>query len=192
MPTPTRISIEIPPGYKSREVALFVAQLEDQTRRLREATRDLTPDELEWQPHLGMNTIGMLLAHLAVVEVWWTSIVVSGEESPKIQPILGIGEDDDGLPLAEGAKPPAPLTGKDLAFYDDLLGRARAFYTKSLMGLQDSDLERETVRTRPDGTQRAVTVRWFLYHVNEHFSGHFGQILLLRHLYRTARVPARA
>ncbi len=29
-------------------------------------------------------------------------------------------------------------------------------------------------------------MRWVLYHMLEHFSGHYGQILLLRHLYRDA------
>jgi hypothetical protein len=27
-------------------------------------------------------------------------------------------------------------------------------------------------------------MRWVLYHMLEHFSGHYGQILLLRHQYR--------
>jgi uncharacterized protein DUF664 len=96
------------------------------------------------------------------------------------------------MPLPEGGTPPAVLQGKNLAFYDDLLDRARAYYTKLVMPLTDADLGREIVRTRPDGTQRIVTVRWYLYHVLEHFAGHFGQILLLRHLYRIARVPAKA
>jgi uncharacterized damage-inducible protein DinB len=192
MSNPTRTAIEPLPGYRSQEVSLFVAQLEDQTRRLREVTRNLTPDEIQWQPHPGMNTIGMLFAHLAVVETWWTMIVVKGEKEPSVKPIIGIGEDDDGLPLGEGAAAPAHLNGKDLAYFDGILSRARAFYTKTLMPLTDADLDREVVRTRPDGTQRIITVRWYLYHVLEHFSGHFGQILLLRHLYRIARVPAKA
>lgn len=192
MSTPTRSAIEPLPGYRSQEVSLFVAQLEDQTRRLREATRDLTPDELQWQPKPGMNSIGMLFAHLAVVEVWWTGIVVKGEVAPDIRATLGIGEDDDGMPLPEGAAPPAHLNGRDLAYFDDLLGRARAFYTKALVDLTDADLSREVVRKRPDGSERKITVRWYLYHVLEHFSGHFGQILLLRHMYRLAGVPAKA
>ncbi len=192
MSTPVRSTIEPLPGYRSKEVSLFVSQLEDQTRRLREATRDITPDELQWQPYPGMNTIGMLFAHLSVVEVWWTMIVVQQDKDPRVLPILGIGEDDDGLPLAGDAAPPAGLNGKDLAFFDDLLSRGRAHYTKALMPLTDADLEREIVRTRPDGTERIVTVRWYLYHVLEHFSGHYGQILLLRHLYKAARVPAKA
>jgi uncharacterized damage-inducible protein DinB len=192
MSTPVRSAIEPLPGYRSQEVSLFVSQIEDQTRRLRETTRDLMPDELQWQPYPGMNTIGMLFAHLAIVEVWWTMIVVQGEKAPVVKPILGIGEDDDGLPLPEGGAPPSNLNGKDLAFYDELLSRGRAHYTKTLMPLTDADLGREVVRTRPDGTQRVITVRWFLYHVLEHFSGHYGQILLLRHLYKAARVPAKA
>ena len=40
--------------------------------------------------------------------------------------------------------------------------------------------------------QRIYAIRWYLYHILEHFSGHYGQILLLRHLYKTAHVPAKA
>jgi uncharacterized damage-inducible protein DinB len=192
MAAPIRRSIDPLPGYRSQEISLFVSQLEDQTRRLREGLEGITPDELQWQPQPGMNTIGMLLAHLAIVEVWWTGIVVTGDEGSAILPTLGINEEADGMPLAEGAAPPAALNGKNLAFYNDLLDRARAYYVKALTPLADADLGREDTRKRPDGTERTVTMRWYLYHVLEHFSGHFGQILLLRHLYKVARVPAKA
>lgn len=192
MSIPPRSAIEPLAGYRSQEVALFIAQLDDQSRRLHEATRDLTPDELQWQPKPGTNSIGMLLAHLAIVEAWWTGIVVKGVEKHDIKPVLGIGEDDDGMPIPEDAKPPANLAGKDLAFFDDLLARGRRYIKGATTDLPDSDLTREFTRTRPDGSKRIYTVRWYLYHVLEHFAGHHGQILLLRHLYKIAHVPAKA
>ena len=48
-----------------------MAQMDDQSRRLTEHTRGATADELAWQPAPGLQTIGMLLAHIAVVEVYW-------------------------------------------------------------------------------------------------------------------------
>jgi len=48
-----------------------------------------------------------------------------------------------------------------------------------------ADPEALLTRTRPDGTQRTFSFRWMFYHLLEHESGHFGQMLLLRHLHQT-------
>ena len=45
----------------------------------------------------------------------------------------------------------------------------------------DSDLTIMRPRTRPNGEPCEVEVRWVIYHMLEHFGGHFGQILLLQH-----------
>ncbi|HEY7728225.1 MAG TPA: DinB family protein [Candidatus Eisenbacteria bacterium] len=184
-----RLDIERPAGYRSQEVALVIAQMDDQLRLLREGLKGITADELQWQPKPGMNTIAMLLAHLAIVEVWWTMLVLAGEDATDLLPALGIGADDDGMPLPEGGAPPAVLAGRDLSYFDDLLTRARRYLKEKATGVADEGLTREITRTRSDGSQRTVTVRWFFYHIAEHFSGHFGQILMLRHLYRASRVP---
>ena len=118
------------PEFRSREAGSFLAQLDDQLRLLRERTRDLTPEDLMWQPAPGMNTIGMLLAHLAIVEVWWTKLVIENEANGDVRGVLGIGEDDDGMPLGENAPAFPLLNGKDLVFYDDLLERGRAYFKK--------------------------------------------------------------
>jgi len=187
MATITKRTIAIPQGFRSSEAALFLASLDDQSRLLWDHLEGITPAELEWQPHPGMNTIGMLLAHLAIVETWWTKIIVEKKgTSATVGPVLGIGDDDDGMPIKAGEKPIALLNGKDLAFYRDLNEKARAYVRAQMATMTDADLEAETIRTRDDGTSSAITGRWYLYHVLEHFSGHYGQILLLRHLYRDA------
>jgi uncharacterized damage-inducible protein DinB len=191
MSTPHRSVIEIPSDYSSKEVGSFIAQMDDQTRLLTAATRDMTPEELEWQPKPGMNTIGMLLAHSAIVEVFWTLVALKRDGKPVAEPILGINMDDDGMPIPEDAKPPANLAGKNMAYFDELLRKARAFLKDSAKGVPDSDLDREVTRTRDDGTKRVINVRWYFYHILEHFSGHYGQVLLLRHLYKAAHVPAK-
>ena len=173
-------------GFLSREAGSFLAQMDDQLRLLRERTRDLTPEDLMWQPALGMNTIGMLLAHLAIVEVWWTRFVLEGKADFEVDDILGIGGDDDGLPLAPNAPAFPLLNGKDIAFYDDLLDRARAYLKRVAKDHPDEEMEREIPRERPDGSVRLLNVRWYYYHILEHFSGHFGQILLLKHMRHAA------
>jgi hypothetical protein len=177
----TRNVIAIPAGYASQEVASFVAQLDDQLRRQQEQTRTLTPTDLEWQPAPGMNTIGMLMAHQAIVEVGWTGIGIEDLQRSEIpfQEILGI--DDSGVPLAPDGAPPVALAGKDLAFFDDLLDRAREHLKRVAAPVRDSDLTIMRPRTRPNGEPREVEVRWVIYHMLEHFAGHFGQILLLQH-----------
>jgi len=188
--TTTNISLKVPAGYASREVGLFLAQMDDQSRRLNEATRDITPDELAWQSSPGMNTIGMLLTHIAIAETWWVNIVLKGNPDLPVDQVLEIGVDDDGMPIPEGGLPPANLAGKPVAYFDDLLARARRYLKEASTGLADAELEREIERSRPDGSKRIINVRWFYYHLLEHFAGHFGQILMLRHLYRTVREGA--
>ena len=173
--------------FRSAEAGIFVAQLDEQLRLVKESTRDLTPEDLMWQPAPGMNTIGMLLAHLAVAEVWWTKFALCGEPAADVDDVLGIGGDDDGLPLPEGAPPFPGLNGKEIAFYDGLLDRSRDFLKAKARERAPEDMDRELTRERPDGSVRVLNVRWFYYHILEHFSGHRGQIQLLQHQRRAAR-----
>ena len=193
MPNAPRHVIVSPPGYAAAEVGSFVAQLADQSRRLREDTRELGPDALGWQPAPGQNTIGMLLAHIAIVEVFWTRLALEDHEMPfESHDVLGIGLDDDGMPLGPEGRPPGGLAGRELGFFDDLLARARAHTKRVAAGLDDAFLTREIERLHPDPETRAaragrvVPPRWTLYHLLEHEAGHYGQILLLRHQARVA------
>ena len=179
-----------PAGYRSREVGLFVAQMDDQSRRLTQDTRGADVAELEWQPAAGLNTIGMLLAHIAIVEVFWILVATRGPAASNVEPVLGIGNDDDGMPLPANGLPPDALRAKPIRFFDDLLARARAHTKQAVAGLGDADPDREVTRTRRDGLSEVLNVRWILYHVLEHEAGHYGQINLLRHQFRTLANPA--
>ncbi len=173
-------------GFRSREAASFYAQLQDQTRVLLETVAGITPQELEWQSEPGTNTIGMLLAHNAVAEAIWTQIALLGMRELDIAAAIGIAIEDDGMPIAPGAGPPVNLKGKTLAWYEDLLAKARAYFRDASSRLTDADLDREITRQRDDGSRRVLNLRWALYHMHEHFAGHRGQVQLLRHLYATS------
>ena len=189
MPHLDETKLEVPTGYRSDVSARYVWQLEDQTRRLFEALQGATAEELAWQPAPGNNTIGMLLAHVAVAEAHMAAIGVEGRADSDVVGVRGITVDDDGLPLPEDGTPPAVLQGKDLAWFRALIDKARAETVRIAHQVTDADLSRRIVRPpRPDGGQRAFNVEWMLYHLIEHFCGHSGQILMLRHLYR-ARQP---
>jgi len=187
MPPAVRTVLEPAPGCRSAEVALLLAALDDQSRRLIGHTRDLAPAELAWQPAPGMNTIGMLLAHIAVAETHLGQIGLLGEERGHVHDVLGIGVEAEGMPMPRGGAPSPALSGREHGFFADLLERARAHTRMAATGLTDADLEREVTRTRPDGTKRISNVRWILYHMLEHEAAHFGQILQLRHMLRESR-----
>jgi uncharacterized damage-inducible protein DinB len=189
--------IKVPDSFKSVHVGLFIAGLDDQNRRLFEDIHDITPAELEWQSAPGMNTIGMLLAHIAIVEVWWMHVgpLAAGSVEAASAPlpgILGVGLQDDGMPIEKAnGEPPNILAGRDLAFYEDLFQKARNFTKETTVSFTPEDLDRTGSLKRRDGSTGTYTVRWVLYHILEHEAAHYGQIGFIRHLYRDrGRKPA--
>jgi uncharacterized damage-inducible protein DinB len=172
-------------GRSQAVVGTLAAGLDDQLRRLEHAVEALSVEALEWQSAPGTNAIGMLLAHLALVEVWWIRMAPAGEGSfrdmdARFREVLGIGADDDGMP-ADGRGFPAALRGRTAKDYVALLRTARASVHEVLRGWTDADLARTVT-----GKRGTVSYRWILYHVLEHFAGHFGQVLLIRHQLRDA------
>jgi uncharacterized damage-inducible protein DinB len=181
------LSLPAPEGYDlpdQRTVVYMAAQLNDQTQLLKESVRGLQPAALEWQPAPGLNTIGMLLAHMAVAEAWWMNAGVRGiADRDRVEAIvhgvIGIDPADDGMPIAPDGTHPDTLRGRTLDDYLALLAKARAATHAVLREWSDADLDR-TVQLR----EQDIALEWILYHVLEHFSVHYGQILLMRHLLR--------
>lgn len=184
--------LKIAKGYDPKtqnKVGLFAAQLDHQLRRLKNEVADLSIEQLEWQLKPGMNTVGMLLAHISLVEVWWLKVApseVPWEPDGKalIQKICGI--EDDGLPLAPDGVHPAYLKGFTSERYLTILAKGRRTVHSSIRKWRDRDLDKFfTVG------QRRVSHAWILYHALEHLAGHFGQILMLKHMMRDAGVLPR-
>lgn len=173
-------------------VGTLVAGLDDQRRRLVEAIRDLPVAAFEWQAAPGMNSVGMLVAHLALVDVWWIHLAPQGHTSfaevdGHFRQILGIVGRDDGMDVDGQTAFPGALRGWTAARYLELLERARRCVSADLARWTDSDLAHVLV-----GTRGSVSKRWILYHVLEHFAAHFGQILLVKHQLRDAGLLPRA
>lgn len=180
--------LTVPAGYDSTgnpRIASFAAQLDDRLDGLKKATSALEVRHLEWQPHPGTNTVGMLLAHLAIVDLWWMRLaprqVPEAECEGILRSITGIGMDDDGMPLPAGGKHPQTLAGKTVDDYFRMLDAARAVTHSELRQWHDADLA-QTYQLR----ERVINREWTVYHVIEHFCSHLGQILLLKHLMRDA------
>lgn len=179
--------IELPRGYRDAEAASFVAQFDDLSRRLWSDLEGATAAELAWQPRRGMNTIGMLLAHMAIVEVFWIQRATAGDSDAALRRVLGIGVDDDGMPCPPGGAPPRTLAGWTPGDFRRLERKARALTKRRAKAMTPADLAREFRADRRDGARRSFNVRWTFYHLLEHYAGHYGQVLLLRHLYRDRR-----
>lgn len=191
----SRLPLE--PGCASPQVAVLLASLVDLHEQIAALARELTPTQLAWQPGeritgaagTGRNSMGMLLAHIAVAETHVTQVGLLGEPAGHVQDVLGIVEDDDGLPLPAGGAPPAALAGRDAAFHLALLDRALAHTRVVAKRLTDAELEVDVVRPpRPDGTQRVLQKRWALFHIVEHTAQHLGQLTSLRSQLRAAGI----
>jgi uncharacterized damage-inducible protein DinB len=181
--------IKIRRGYDRKtqmKVGLFAAQLDDQLKRLKNTVKTLSVKQLEWQQRPGMNTIGILLAHLAVVEVWWINLAPNGvswgpDGRKMIHKILGFG--DDGLPLPPDGLHVGHLRGFTIEKYMAVLAKARRSIHREMKTWRDRDLDKLYRLNK-----RQFSRMWTLYHVLEHFAAHFGQILLLKHMMRDAGV----
>jgi hypothetical protein len=95
--------------------------------------------------------------------------------------------DDDGIPLAADGGHPATLVGRTLLDYLAMLDAAREASHAVLRTWRDDQL----ANTFPLG-ERTYSREWIAYHVLEHFAGHYGQILLLRHWMRDVGLLAKA
>lgn len=182
--------VPVPEGYDQATQARIVymaGQLDDQLRRLEESVAGLERETLAWQIAPGRNTIGMLLAHIAVAEAWWIQAGAQGireldEVNRIVKGVIGIRADEDGLPLPDGGGHPEALAGFALADYLALIHKARLATHVTLRGWTDAELDEPFVLK-----DRRVTKGWILYHVLEHMVAHYGQILLLLRLAPAAR-----
>jgi uncharacterized damage-inducible protein DinB len=183
----SKVTLAVPEGYDPRIspiVSTTAAQLDALLATLIRRVGEATTEQLEWQLRPGTNTVGMLLSHLAVVEVYWVEAIGCGVESDEeadriVQGVLGIRMEEDGMPLSEEGTHPPSLAGKTLADYLEMLRRARAATHRTLQSWEDRGLEETRM---VDG--REVSLAWILYHLVEHFSYHLGQIAQLDSLWR--------
>jgi hypothetical protein len=113
-----------------------------------------------------------------------TAVGLERRSSSDVRSVIGIGTDDDGLPLPEGGAPPPLLAGRDLTYFRDLLARARENTRRVTRTLTDADLAIPIQRPGPNGGIRVLDGGWALHHLLDHEAGHHAQINQLRHLKR--------
>jgi len=140
----------------------LLATLHELHADIEQAIAGLPQEALDWQPGPGMNSIGVLLAHVTGAERYWFSDVLMGEPSHR---------DREAEFRAHGLDAPA---------WQKRLAESEAYAQKALATLTLPDLE--TLRTFPrDG--RKITVAWSLGHILEHTAIHAGHIQITRQLW---------
>lgn len=187
-------TLPVPAGYTpegTARVTLLAAQLDEQMRALLASLAGSEVDPLEWQLRPGTNSIGMLLAHLAIVDAYWIQAVIAGRTSDEgadraVRETTGLSMMDDGLPVAPDGGHPGSLRGWTLADYAAPLERARGATHAVLRAWRDDDLERTV-----EHEGRLVSGAWIVFHVGDHFAHHAGQIALLRSLHERGEATAR-
>lgn len=183
MSTAVDLLLEPAEGCRSAEAARYLAELQEMHRKLVKAISDLSPEQLSWQAKPGMNTIGMLITHIAVSQANLSQIGLLGEAKGHVEDVVGIGPDDDGMPVPANGSPPAGLSGRDAGYFQDLLTRAQSHTEAAIRALGENGVDARFRRPAPGGGERTVNVRWVLSHMVEHLTEHRGQIQLLRALY---------
>jgi hypothetical protein len=161
------LRIEPLPGY-APTIGRLVGMLTYARETTLAAVEGMTVAELDHLQDDTSNSIGALLAHIAVVERGYQVLtfedrVASAIEQAAWEPALTLGPEGRRL-----------LRGKTLEHYVHELGEARRLTLEGLAARDDAWLERSP-RVAP-----AMNTHWAWFHVAEDEISHRGQIRWLR------------
>jgi uncharacterized damage-inducible protein DinB len=178
MTLPSPLRIEPIAGY-SPTIGRLVGMLTYARSTTLAAVEGLKLSELDHVHDEGSNSIGALLAHLAVTErsygiLTFEERVLSAEENERWSTAIKLGEQ------ARHA-----LRGYDVEHYLEELAAARRVTLEGLAARDDPWLER-TVAAAPK-----LNAHWVWFHVAEHEIHHRGQIRWLRARLRKGQINDR-
>ena len=170
---PAPVRIEPTPGY-SPTIGRLVGMLTYTRSTTLAAVQNLTTPELDHLQDEASNSIGALLAHIAIVErsfqiLTFEQRTLSAEENERWAAALKLG--------ADGRE---TLKGRPLDHYLDELAAVRGATLEMLAGRDDEWLEASVVPAP------RINAHWAWFHVAEDEINHRGQIRWLR-----ARLPKR-
>jgi uncharacterized damage-inducible protein DinB len=136
--------------------------------------RDLTPDEIAWQPVPAVASIGWNLMHLGEMLDYYLDRIFRQGPPAHSGPLVTMisGSQDDGR-------------FNDLEAIASYHRQVRPAYRSFLTNLTSDDLARPIERS----DRRTITVAWAISHIHEHESYHLGKCTLLRSLVMARRRP---
>jgi uncharacterized damage-inducible protein DinB len=144
----------------------YLERLEALHAEIQQIIADLSPEALDWTPGPEMNSLGVLVAHVAGSERYWIGTVVGDAPLERDRDAEFRTHGLDGVTLA--------------AQLDAVLDHSRTI----LESLTLSELE--TRRNAPRDDQE-YTVAWAILHALEHTALHAGQIQLTHQLWVQGR-----
>lgn len=140
----------------------YLDQLGDFHKDCKSAIAGLSQEALDWKPGPEMNSIAVLIVHIAGAERYWFGDFILGEPS---------GRDREGE---------FQISGLDAAQLTQRLDDAFAYIQNILEKMTIEDLPGVRVSPR-DG--REFTIGWALLHVLRHTALHLGHIDVTRHMW---------
>ena len=144
----------------------YIDLLQERHNEILEALEGLHPDALDWSPGPDMNSISVLIFHLAGAERYWIGDVVTQDPKERDRDaefrVRDVGMDVLESRLADNVE--YARTNLDKLTVEDL----------------------ETTRVSARNGQR-YTVAWALLHALEHTTLHLGQIQLTRQLWEQSK-----
>jgi len=165
---PRRSLIAEPPAGYPPEIARWLWVLADTRRRTLEVLDGYDDARLD-EPGPGGNSIGTILAHVAVIETDWLYVVVLGEDYPA--ELLALLPPD--VRDADGHLLPTP--GLPLARYLEALAAVRAQLVERVAVLTSDDLH--SIRSLPDYD---VSPEWVVHHLVQHEAEHRAEVAVTR------------
>lgn len=160
------------PPVQADETDTLLGYLNYQRNTFRLKTGGLTGARLTAALPPSSMTLGGMIKHLALVEVWWFHEVLHGELSP--EPWLSVDWEADAdwdwhSAVSDAPAELAALYEESVRVADDGIARALA---ASGMGALSAKKDRRT--------DQAFTLRWIVTHMIEEYARHNGHADLIR------------
>jgi uncharacterized damage-inducible protein DinB len=161
---------------------LLLAALEEARGRTHRELATVTDDMVAWRPPMGLDSIGQVLYHVALIEADWL-----------FNEILELPEDRWPAWMADEFPTDVRDSSGRLSNVPDeplepavtRLDRVRAVLTAELGSMPDSELHRPRSLSAYD-----VTPAWVLHHLLQHEAEHRAHVALVRDLYLSERGEA--
>lgn len=151
------------------EIARWLWALEDTRALTRERLAGIDGELLDWLPSDGVNSIGTLLYHIAIIEADWLYAEVLEQEFPlEVAALFPYDVRDSERNLTA-------ITGRSLVEHDTLLDAVRALLLAAFQFMTLEDFRR--TRSLPNYD---VTPEWVLHHLIQHEAEHRGELGDLR------------
>ncbi len=168
------------PGYPEPTGLLCAILLDATTEWRGELDGDLGPEATTWRARPGGPSMGAILLHMIIVEVFWLEqFVMDLETTAEDKQLLMWNEIDVDAPHW----PDAPA--QPLSWYFALHDRYRARILEVIKQWPKLD----SLKDRP-GEDGKYSLRWVLGHVIQHEAYHGGQIVMLNDLWKNAKGSA--